>query len=104
MSRTLAHRPWAAWFDTPSNCVEEHCHVDGPCDLPPLDVWRRHLRASASAPWRCGWELDRDRLPNRCGCALCTGSVTRRMDRRADRQRARRQLRTGRWREEYGDG
>lgn len=105
MSRTLVHRPWSEWFDSASHCLEEHRHEDGPCDLPSLEVWRQHLRdfTFAPRPWRCGWALDLTQLPNFCGCELCTGSFGRRLDRRADRQRAKLLLRTGKWRQEYDD-
>lgn len=101
MSRTLVHRPWIAWFDDPSICIEDHDHVDGPCDLPTLAEWRAFGSGALNdAPWRCGWELDEARL-RRCGCHLCTGSRFRRMDRRFDRHRASLYLRTGRWRDDY---
>lgn len=103
MSRTLAHRPWIAWFDTPSNRIEEHHHEHGPCDLPPLSELCGHGAFLDGLDRRCRWTLDEHRLPNRCGCALCSGSWSRRMDRREDRHRSKLLLRTGRWRDECRD-
>jgi len=103
MSRTRAHRPFDAWFDDPSNCVEAHDHVSGPCDLPTLAAWRHWLRAEGvPRPWRCGWDLDLQRLPRLCGCRLCTGHHWNRIDRRLDRHRSALWTRTGRWRHDDG--
>jgi hypothetical protein len=98
MSRTEVHRPYRAWFNDPSNCVEEHDHTDGPCDLPTLSQWRNWLNGGEVVqPCRCGWALQLERLPRLCGCRLCTGHHWNRIDRRADRHRAQRWLRTGSW-------
>ena len=113
MSRTWIHRPAWACFDDPSNCVEDHDHRDGPCDLPDLRTWRAWNEApgtgsagpdSAVAPWRCGWNLRDRRLANRCGCRLCTYHWERREDRRRDRRSARVWLATGAWAVEWMDG
>lgn len=98
MSRTLVHRPPRTWFDLPSCCVPEHDHSEGPCDLPTLSEWRSWAgHGEGDPPWRCGWELLRERLPRLCGCGMCTGSHWHREDRRRDRHRSKVWLATGAW-------
>ncbi|HLU42279.1 MAG TPA: hypothetical protein VKZ55_07780 [Microthrixaceae bacterium] len=104
MSRTLVHRPPRAWFDHPAACVPHHDHTEGPCDLPTLAEWHAWAaRGGRDQPWRCGWELNWERLPNLCGCRLCTGHHWFREARRRDRQRTRIWLATGAWTEEWID-
>lgn len=104
MSRTLAHRPWRAWFDDPSNCVPVHDHRDGPCDLPTLADWFRWVNhGDGEQPWRCGWDLRWERLPLLCGCRMCSGYYWNREDRRSDRHRSTTWLKTGAWTDDRVD-
>lgn len=104
MSRTFAHRPNRAWFDDPSNCLEHHDHDNAECDLPTIAEWRDWMNGGGDVqPWRCGWELNLDRLPRLCGCAMCTGHHWNREDRRRDRHDTAVWLATGRWAADWTD-
>ena len=109
MSRTLIHRPGRAWFRDRALCVERHDHKEEPCDLPAFDAFvewvARHgyFNRSEEWPWHCGWELADRWRPKRCGCRICTDHYWRREDRRRDRHRTRRWLRTGTWMKEWTD-
>lgn len=106
MSRTLVHTPVWTWLHRVEILVPDHRHGRGPCDLPPVAEWsawaRHNLRhGDEEPPWRCGWDLNRRRIPPLCGCRTCTAHHWRRLDRRAERHDAKRLLRTGRWAAEY---
>ncbi|WOQ17117.1 hypothetical protein [Raineyella sp. W15-4] len=99
MSRTDAHVPLrirVARGDI--GRAEVHDHADGVCDLPdPFD---------RDALWQgrghCHWEWRWDGHAV-CSCWMCHGGYGLRLDRRADRQRTRRELRTVTERWNYGD-
>ena len=89
MSRTDAHVPLrirVARGDI--GRAEVHDHSDGVCDLPdpfePGALW--------GGSGRCHWEWLWDGHAV-CSCRLCHGGPELRRERRADRRRARRELR-----------
>lgn len=90
MSRTDAHVPLAirvARGDIPR--AEIHDHTDGVCDLPEPyspDAWRH---GDGHCHWT--WVWDGHGL---CPCTMCHCGDLNRRERRADRQRTRRDLRT----------
>lgn len=88
VSRTDAHEPYWLWLNSAAVRRAEHDHRDGGCDLPTVTEQLRH----GSARTRCRWVIDDHRIPPACGCHLCTGHDTRRVERRRDRHRARREL------------
>lgn len=100
MSRTDAHVPhWirVARGDIPR--TEDHDHTDGVCDLPdPFDpaAW-----ASRSGHCHWTWLWDGHRW---CSCEMCHCGDLNRRERRADRQRVRRQLRDVTLRQDLADG
>jgi hypothetical protein len=101
MSRTSMHRPYWVWHFDARICVEVHDHRNGPCDLVPADVWADELRVGVDHRDRaCGWDVDMARLPNTCGCGMCTEAVWRRAERRRSRHRSRLELRRGDWLDE----
>lgn len=89
MSRTHAHVPLrirVARGDVAR--AEIHDHTDGVCDLPdPYDpgaLWQGHGHCHWTRLWD-GRGL--------CSCEICSCGELRRRDRRAERQRVRRELR-----------
>ena len=90
MSKTDKTRPW--WVRATERplhtCVPVHRHEDGVCDLPqdPAERWGERW-GSGSCFWTegNGFFYGRD---GGCGCAMCTGQVWRRAERRADRHAA----------------
>lgn len=89
MSKTDKTRPWRVRAtDSPlRTCVPVHDHRDGVCDLPedPIDG------LSFFQPDQCYWTYGLDFYYGRdkgCGCAMCTGQVWRRRERRATRHAA----------------
>lgn len=101
MSNTYAHRPPRCWLNDPRVCAEFHDHRTGPCELVSLERWRTLAAAELTRGLRCGWEPMWERLPNTCGCKLCTQRFERRAERRRARHDEARRLRTGGWRTEY---
>ncbi|HEY6019328.1 MAG TPA: hypothetical protein VIY48_05315 [Candidatus Paceibacterota bacterium] len=88
MSRTDVHTPYwvkkndPAWRDF---FIERHDHTRGECTL--------HLDS-----FRGCYLGDSYRGKNiHCGCGMCTGQITRRLDRRSERQRSKRLIKDGRW-------
>lgn len=95
MSRTVIHAPW---LTVPEHCQPVHDHRAGPCDLTPLDDYRRTLnngrrRHDSRCHWDLRWHVN-SRTIRTCGCPACTGYWDRRADRRRDRHDTRRRLRT----------
>lgn len=88
MSDTYKTRPFRVQMGDPGRAYAVHNHALGECSLPtsPTEGW-----SSASCYWSwVWWKLS-------CGCRQCTNYYGRRQDRRADRRKARKALREGRF-------
>ena len=97
MSKTDKTRPW--WVRVAEiphvTCVAEHHHEVGECDLP-----ERPGPRSFSPVTRCHWPESSWLWAARdggCDCRLCTAHYYRLWDRRSERTRVRRILRSGRY-------
>lgn len=89
MSRTDAHVPLyirVARRDVPR--AEVHDHADGVCDLPDPYSWDALWQGRGHCHWT--WLRDGHGL---CPCEMCHCGDLHRRERRADRQRTRRELR-----------
>jgi len=92
MSRTHSHKNYVGRFLNEKNPREIHDHRHGECDLPTRREWEKLLKESRHPhllfkEFRCVWDFPIDYyITNKvCGCAMCTGSYDREMDKKRER-------------------
>jgi hypothetical protein len=90
MSDTDKTKPW--WVRVAEHSPREiHQHENGICDLPETPLGMRDLRWLSD---QCHWDdfhlTYGGSCCTGCGCAMCTGQLWHRAERRRDRHRARR--------------
>lgn len=97
MSRTHSHKNYLGRFSDTKVPKEIHDHRHGECDLPPRQEWERMLKEVRQPhllfdQYRCVWEFPTDYyVKNKaCGCAFCTGTYDRKMDRKRERNKGKR--------------
>ncbi len=94
MSRTRVHRALLTRITDPTLVLEVHRHDHGPCSLPTPE--EQLARAKSSGDWwpkdRCSWAPLDHLWDGRCGCWMCTASVSRRIARRSARHESARIL------------
>nr|WP_300146568.1 hypothetical protein [Propionicimonas sp.] len=89
MSRTYAHVPLRVRVARGDIArTEVHDHSNGVCDLP--DPYDRDALSRSHGHCHWTWVWDGHGL---CPCNMCHGGDSSRQERRADRQRVRRELR-----------
>lgn len=103
MSKTDKTRPWEVRVMDPKDITigktEHHDHTKGYCDLPANNV-KAVLEAKATAQamgltqhQTCYYSFSY-RGVDICGCNMCTGALSRKEERRANRHQAKAQIST----------